>query len=72
MQYCGMSKYEFPSNKTCIFMLPLPPYTSKRFSSIVAVWPHLGGGNDPVTDSSIHSSETVQSNTTTLQFSSIK
>lgn len=39
---------------------PLPPKTSNLFSTIVAVWPHLGGGSDPVTDSSIHSSDTVQ------------
>lgn len=39
--------------------LPLPPKTSKRFSTIVAVWPHLGGGDAPETDSSVHSSETV-------------
>lgn len=39
---------------------PLPPYTNNRFSTMVAVWPHLEGGNVPVTGSSVHSSDTVQ------------
>ena len=46
------------SNKVQSMELPLPPKTSKRFSTIVAVWPHLGGGRAPETDNSVHSSET--------------
>lgn len=48
--------------KTCQDGIPLPPKTSKRFSTIVAVWPHLGGGNVPEIDSSIHSRDTVEGN----------
>jgi hypothetical protein len=27
---------------------------------MVAEWPHLGGGTDPVTANSVHSSDTIQ------------
>lgn len=40
-------------------VVPLPPKMSNRFSTMVAVCPHLGGGTDPVTDNSVHSSDTV-------------